>query len=128
MLNKSCLQLEDIYDFFQNPPPLHLNQELAVCYVLSVLRHKDSYGTELIQELEQEYITYRLSDTILYRALQCLETEGFIHRYRQKVEGPGRPRFMYRLAPHARSQAEEATQLWQTYVSRHVSFEPDLAR
>ena len=31
------MKLEDIYQFFQNPPPTYLSSEQAVGYVLSVL-------------------------------------------------------------------------------------------
>ena len=91
------MKFEDIYDFFRNPPPNYLNKELAVCYVLSVLLRHDSYGTELIQLLETEYPTYRLSDTVLYSALKFLEGEGVISGYWKKVEGRGRPRRMYQI-------------------------------
>lgn len=69
------MELEDIYKFFENPPPTYLGQELAVCYVLSILLRGESYGTELIQRLESEYPLYRLSDTVLYSALKFLEDE-----------------------------------------------------
>jgi hypothetical protein len=42
------MNFEDIYCFFRDPPPLYLNQELAVCYILDILLEGDSYGTELI--------------------------------------------------------------------------------
>ena len=38
----------------------------------------ESYGTELIQKLESEYPTYRLSDTVLYSAIKFLEEEGVL--------------------------------------------------
>jgi DNA-binding PadR family transcriptional regulator len=111
------MRLDDIYEFFQNPPPLFLNQELAACYVLSVLSKGDSYGTELIQLLEKEYPTYRLSDTVLYSALKFLEDEAMITGYWKKVEGRGRPRRMYRILPDAQTHAEELASLWQTYMA-----------
>ena len=48
------MKFEDIYQFFEDPPPLYLNKELAVCYVLSVLIRRDSYGTELIHAIEKQ--------------------------------------------------------------------------
>jgi hypothetical protein len=45
------MKFQDIYQFFEDPPPIYLNKELAVCYVLSVLLQQDSCGTELIQRL-----------------------------------------------------------------------------
>ena len=111
------MRLEDIYQFFQNPPPTYLSQELAVCYVLSVLLQGESYGTELIQKLESEHPNYRLSDTVLYSALKFLEDEKAIVGYWKKVEGRGRPRRMYRVSPEWQHQAEQLACLWQNYMS-----------
>jgi DNA-binding PadR family transcriptional regulator len=112
------MQINDIYQFFQNPPPLFLNQELAACYVIFVLLKGDSYGTELIQLLERYYPTYRLSDTVLYSALKFLEDEGMITGYWKKVEGRGRPRRMYRILPEVQDHAEELATLWQRYMAQ----------
>jgi DNA-binding PadR family transcriptional regulator len=112
------MQINDIYQFFQNPPPLFLNQELAACYVIFFLLKGDSYGTELIQLLERDYPTYRLSDTVLYSALKFLEDEGMITGYWKKVEGRGRPRRMYRILPEVQDHAEELATLWQRYMAQ----------
>jgi DNA-binding PadR family transcriptional regulator len=108
---------EDIYQFFQSPPPVYLNKELAVCYILSVFLRRDSYGTELIGQLEQDYPIYRLSDTVLYSALKFLEDQGTIIGYWKKVAGRGRPRRMYQIIPQWRSQAEDLARLWYDYSS-----------
>lgn len=110
------MKFEDIYQFFEDPPPVYLNKELAVCYVLSVLTRHDSYGTELIHAIEQEYPNYRLSDTVLYSALKFLENQAAIMGYWKKVEGRGRPRRMYRLRPDWQMQARELSELWQRYM------------
>ena len=110
------MKFEDIYQFFEDPPPIYLNKELAVCYVLSVLLQQDSYGTELIQRLTLQYPHYRLSDTVLYGALKFLEDENAIDGYWKKVEGRGRPRRMYRLNPDWRLQSEELAEFWKTYM------------
>ncbi|MEO0406033.1 MAG: PadR family transcriptional regulator [Cyanobacteria bacterium P01_A01_bin.135] len=112
---------EDIYQFFRNPPPFYLNKELAVCYVLAVLLNDDSYGTELIQMLEANYPSYRLSDTVLYSALKFLEDKSAIAGYWKKVEGRGRPRRMYQVCPDWQDDARELAQLWNEYASRHAS-------
>jgi len=114
------MKLEDIYQFFQNPPPTYLSQELAVCYVLSVLLRGESYGTELIQRLENEYPLYRLSDTVLYSAIKFLEDEKAIIGYWKKVEGRGRPRRMYQISPEWQAQAESLARLWQEYTNRII--------
>ncbi len=72
------MKLEDIYQFFQNPPPTYLSPEQAVGYVLSVLLEGDNYPTKLIKRLENEYPYYRLSDTVLYSTLKFLESENAI--------------------------------------------------
>jgi DNA-binding PadR family transcriptional regulator len=113
------MKFEDIYRFFQAPPPFYLNKELAVCYVLAVLTRGDSYGTELIQLLETEYSAYRLSDTVLYSALKFLEEEGIITGYWKKVEGRGRPRRMYQIQPDSAQRAQELARLWQEYVGKY---------
>ncbi len=115
------MKFEDIYQFFEDPPPIYLNKELAVCYVLAVLLQQDSYGTELIQKLAKDYADYRLSDTVLYSALKFLEDQVAIDGYWKKVEGRGRPRRMYRLNPDWRMQAEELADLWTNYMKSRVS-------
>jgi len=123
------MKFEDIYKFFQAPPPFYLNKELAVCYVLAVLNRGDSYGTELIQLLETEYPAYRLSDTVLYSALKFLEEEGIITGYWKKVEGRGRPRRMYQIQADSGQRAQELSRLWQDYVKKYhaVPHSPGLA-
>lgn len=110
------MKIHEIYEFFQNPPPTYLCQELAVCYVLSVLLEAESYGTELIQRLETENPLYRLSDTVLYSALKFLEDEKAITGYWRKVEGRGRPRRMYQINPDWLPQAQELASLWRGYA------------
>lgn len=122
------MKFEEIYQFFEDPPPIYLNKELAVCYVLVVLLQRDSYGTELIQVLAEKYADYRLSDTVLYGALKFLEDEKAVDGYWKKVEGRGRPRRMYRLNPDWRMRAEELAQLWNRYMgnrNRSALFEAD---
>lgn len=114
------MKFQDIYQFFEDPPPIYLNKELAVCYVLSVLLQQDSYGTELIQKLSEAFADYRLSDTVLYSALKFLEDQQAIDGYWKKVEGRGRPRRMYRLNPDWRMQAEELAELWQRYMQERT--------
>jgi DNA-binding PadR family transcriptional regulator len=115
------MKFQDIYQFFEDPPPIYLNKELAVCYVLAVLLQQDSYGTELIQKLADTYPDYRLSDTVLYSALKFLEDQQSIDGYWKKVEGRGSPRRMYRLNPDWRMQAEELAEMWRNYMSERVS-------
>jgi DNA-binding PadR family transcriptional regulator len=109
------MKFDDIYRFFKNPPPLYLNQELAVCYILAVLMDGDSYGTALIAHLEHDSETFRLSDTVLYSAIKFLEGSGMISGYWKKVEGRGRPRRMYRIHPDWEAKAREFASFWSSY-------------
>ena len=111
-------KLEDIYKFFRDPPPLYLNEQLAVCYVLSILLQRESYGTEFIELLEKKYPTYRISDTVLYSALKFLEEEEIIAGHWKKVEGRGRPRRTYQVCSVSRTQAEELASLWDDYAPK----------
>lgn len=110
------MRFEDIYAFFENLPPTYLNAEQAVCYILSVLVKEESYGTELILRLEQECPIFRISDPVLYAALNFLEEEQFITSFWQKLPGRGRPRRMLRLCPEVVEQAQELAQLWTSFA------------
>jgi DNA-binding PadR family transcriptional regulator len=120
------MKLEDIHKFFDNPPPTYLCQELAVCYILSVLLQGESYGTELIQKLENEYPTYRLSDTVLYSAINFLEDEKAITGYWKKLEGRGRPRRMYQVTSEWQERSQELAVLWQGYIKRRTNYDRDI--
>lgn len=127
----TAMNFEDIYCFFRDPPPLYLNQELAVCYILDILLEDDSYGTELIARLEHESSVYRLSDTVLYSAIKFLEASGTIVGYWKKVEGRGRPRRMYQIDATWRNKAAELASLWTQYSQPHStpkSYTPSIER
>ena len=106
------MTLEEVYQFFTQKPVTYLTCEQAVCYILSVLLLKESYGTELIQKLETEYPNYRVSDTVLYAALNFLINEGALAADWKKVTGRGRPRRMYRLTPDWFDEAQKLAALW----------------
>jgi DNA-binding PadR family transcriptional regulator len=111
------MKFQDIYHFFQAPPPIYISKEVAVCYILAVLlEYGDSYGTALIQRIEQDSDLYRLSDTVLYSALKFLEDEKVIDGYWQKVEGRGRPRRMYQVRNSKIEFARQLGQLWEEYT------------
>ena len=56
------MKLQDIYHHFEEPPQVQLGKPMTVCYVLSFLLERgESYGTELIQYIDQEYPRYCLS-------------------------------------------------------------------
>ena len=108
----SRLSIDGINEHFQSPQLIYLGKEQAVCYVLRTLLAGDTYGTELIDALEKNFPRYRLSDTVLYIALQFLENEGITIAYSKKTEGRGRPRRMYKLAASRRKEAQALALLW----------------
>jgi DNA-binding PadR family transcriptional regulator len=110
------MKFQDIYHFFQEPPPIYLTKEVAVCYIVSILlEHGESYGTALIHRIEQDYSLYRLSDTVLYSALKFLEDEKVVDGYWQKVEGRGRPRRIYQVRASKADLARQLSRLWHDY-------------
>jgi DNA-binding PadR family transcriptional regulator len=123
------MKFQDIYHFFEEPPPVYLSKEVAVCYVLSILLQRgDSYGTALIQFLEKDHGLYRLSDTVLYSALKFLEDETVIEGYWQRVEGRGRPRRMYQVVAEQLELANRLASLWQKFLDQSVEGGPTAQR
>jgi DNA-binding PadR family transcriptional regulator len=112
------MKLEDIYKFFENPPPNYLCQELAVCYILYVLIQGESYGSELIDRLKTEHPCYRLSETVLYSALKFLEEQKAITGYWKRSNGRGRPKRMYQVCLKWKVQATHLAHLWQDYIKK----------
>lgn len=114
---EEIMNFEDVYNFFREARPQHLNKELATCFCLSVLLSKDTWGTELIQTVESGG-QYLLTDRILYSALKFLEGENVISGYWKSVEGQDRPRRMYQLMPEHRERAEEMAELWSDWLGQ----------
>jgi DNA-binding PadR family transcriptional regulator len=114
------MKFQDIYRFFQDPPPVYLEKEVAVCYILATLLKKgSSYGTELIGHVETEYPLYRLSDTLLYASLKFLEDEEMLDCYWQKMESRGRPRRMYSIKESKVDLAKQFARLWYHYLHQN---------
>jgi DNA-binding PadR family transcriptional regulator len=115
------MKFKDIYHFFQEPPPIYLSKEVAVCYVLSVLLEQgDSYVTALIHLVESEYPMYRLSDSVLLSVLKFLEDESVIEGYWQKVEGRHKPRRYYHIQAEKIDFARQLSSLWTGYVQEQT--------
>jgi DNA-binding PadR family transcriptional regulator len=114
------MKFQDIYRFFQDPPPIFLEKEVAVCYVLATLLKKgSSYGVELMSYIEKAYPLYRLSDTLLYSALKFLEDEEILDCYWQKMETRGRPRRMYQIKKNKIELAKQIARLWYKYLNQN---------
>lgn len=112
--------LDRVRQYFYTQEPIFLKDEAAIGYILSVLLTKESYGTELMNEISTNHAPMLLSDTVLYNALKQLEAEGFVTTYWKKVEGRGRPRRMYQLLESKREDAEEVAYLWERYRDRRL--------
>lgn len=111
------MNFQDIYHYFQSPPPNYLGKEVAVCYILSILADNgDSYGSALMRHLNTEHPPYQMSDTVLYAALKFLMDEGMIQSYWNKTPGRGRPRRMLSIRPEKLNEAKRLAQLWHQYL------------
>lgn len=112
------MNLQDIYHYFQSPPPVYLGKEVAVCYILAILiDNGESYGTALIQHIKDEHPPYRLSDTVLYSALEFLTDEGMIQSLWQSAPTRGRPKRMFSVRPDKLDEAKHLAQLWHQYLA-----------
>lgn len=112
------MQIQDIYAFFQTPRPIFIRQEPAACYILHTLLEEDSYASELIRRLEDEYPGYKVSDSVFYGAVTSLKTEQIISLYWRRVSTRGRPCHMLKIQPGKWAIAQELAQFWQEYVTQ----------
>ena len=117
------MNVQDIYQYFKNPPPIYITKEVAVCYILTVLLNEgDSYGTALLKHIRANHPPYRISDTVLYAALNFLIDERMLSGYWQNESGRGRPRRMYQVAEGREEDAQQLSLLWYKFLG--VEHEP----
>jgi len=113
------MNVQDIYHYFKNPPPVYITKEVAVCYILTVLLDEgDSYGTALLKHIRAHHAPYRISDTVLYAALNFLIDEEMLSGYWQNESGRGRPRRMYQVAEGRQEDARKLSQLWLKFMGK----------
>lgn len=111
------MNFQDIYQYFQSPPPVYLGKEVAVCYILAILiDNGDSYATALVQHIRAEYPPYRVSDTVLYSALKFLTDERMIQSCWQNPPTRGRPKRMFSVRPVKLDDAKRLAQLWHQHL------------
>lgn len=115
--SRNCLA--DIERYFEKPPALFLDLELAVCWVLACLLKEDNYPTGILHKLQQEHPHLRLSETVLQQALDFLSGQGSIKSYSQRCPSRGRPRRMLHLAPEAGDAARRLMAPWQSWLAEH---------
>ncbi|ABW29306.1 circadian period extender Pex [Acaryochloris marina MBIC11017] len=113
------MNVQDIHQYFKNPPPVYITKEVAVCYILTVLLEEgDSYGTALLKHIRANHPPYRISDTVLYAALNFLIDEEMLSGYWQNESGRGRPRRMYQVAEGREEDAKNLSQLWLKFLGK----------
>ncbi|NJP40810.1 PadR family transcriptional regulator [Oscillospiraceae bacterium HV4-5-C5C] len=84
-----------------------LKKGLCDYCVLALLQQSDSYGYQLMKDLEP---VLRLSESTLYPILRRLEQAACLSTYRQ--EHQGRLRRYYRITPTGQTRLAEARQDW----------------
>ena len=114
---RSCLA--DIEHYFRQPPPLFLDLELAVCWVLDCLLQNDNYPSGLLQRLQSDHPKLRLSETVLHQAVDFLEQQEMLDSYTKRCPSRGRPRRMLHLHQSARGQAERLMEPWSRWLHEH---------
>lgn len=118
------MNFQDVFEYFQNPPPIYLPREVAVCCILTILiDNGESYSSDLMQYIKTEYSPYRLSDTVLYNALKFLMNEGIITSYWKNFPGRGRPRRMLIIPLTRLDEASQLSKLWLAFLEKHNSQE-----
>ena len=116
---QGCKSLEAIHQFFDQPPLVHLAQELAICWVLDRLLEADSYPTALMQQLGQAHPQLRLSETVLHQAITFLDQQEAISSYAQRCPSRGRPRRMLHLREEHRSGALALMPPWRLWLEEN---------
>lgn len=109
------IQAEEIIDWFSTPQIRFLGIEEAIAYVLHSLFIKDSYGTGLINDLDG---SRRISDTVLYAALNFLTDQKMVTSHRKRSPGRGRPRRIYSIDLNSPdlAKAREIATCWHQYL------------
>lgn len=115
--SRSCLS--DIEHYFQQPPPLFLDLELAICWVLACLLQNDSYPSGILHSLQSEHPQLRLSETVLHQAVDFLDQQEMLDCYTKRCPSRGRPRRMLHLHQDARTEAERLMGPWRRWLHEH---------
>jgi PadR family transcriptional regulator, regulatory protein PadR len=85
---------------------------IEIC-VLSVLRHKECYGYELVNEISKKI---DISEGTIYPLLRRLKNEGLVTTYLQESE-EGPPRKYYRLTDAGRAKEQEQRDEWMQFAT-----------
>ncbi len=86
---------------------------LELC-VLSILKKRNCYGYELVQDISKNIL---ISEGTIYPLLRRLKSEGYVTTYLQESqEGP--PRKYYALSPAGEEARGELSEEWFSFVDR----------
>ena len=86
---------------------------LELC-VLDLVRRKDFYGYELVQEISRDI---DISEGALYPILRRLSKEGIFETYLEESDG-GPPRKYYRITGEGKTRAEAVRLEWEDFQER----------
>ena len=86
---------------------------LDLC-VLELVRRKDRYGYELVQEISRNI---EISEGALYPILRRLSKEGIFETYLEE-SGEGPPRKYYRMTDEGREKAAAVRREWDEFLER----------
>ena len=86
---------------------------LELC-VLELVRRKDFYGYELVQEISRDI---DISEGALYPILRRLSKEGLFETYLEESDG-GPPRKYYRITGEGKERAEAVRREWEDFLER----------
>ncbi|MCK5736364.1 MAG: PadR family transcriptional regulator [Spirochaetaceae bacterium] len=86
---------------------------LELC-VLELVRRKDFYGYELVQEISKDI---NISEGALYPILRRLSKEGIFETYLEESDG-GPPRKYYRMTGEGEKRVEAVRLEWEDFLDR----------
>ncbi|MDD4170356.1 MAG: PadR family transcriptional regulator [Desulfotomaculaceae bacterium] len=85
--------------------------------ILRLLKSKDMYGYQMIDELEKRSENiFTLKAGTLYPLLHTLESRGMIESYDAKIDSV-RPRKYYRITQNGKKLLKEKQAEWTAYTS-----------
>lgn len=96
-----------------------LKKGILSIVVLKLIRERDMYGYEIIQELDSLSAGYyKLKEGTLYPVLYRLEDSGLVENYRVFDQEERKvPRKYYKITDEGRRSLEEQLQIWSYFDS-----------
>ena len=114
------MNLQDIKDYFQSPPPKLAPKELATAYVAYAIAQGNSHCAALAQDFEGAQAPgWLLEDVALYAALKFLEGEALIEGYWLSVNDQ-RPRRMFKPVPGREGELRELGELFSDWKIKNI--------